>query len=683
MVEKTSPKSAENRKLIIRNFRNLAPFHSGDRRDDVETLILSRGLAKEDLGGLVILVGANNCGKSNVLDALEKCNSKKFFEEDYTDFTYAEKVMPSIDMDLAGGRYGCAFPVSKSTITYEGARSTVIKALMWEKESFDIYMEFFHEEVEVYQKMYSGDGASLYQAYFGRIMDFLKKYDGTVYKPIGEPVILHILKKRKDLEFGDPSDFPEIFGEPSERKPNNEVIVLKTRGTPIDDDVYTSINEHRPSEMSIEFEKSLSAANLSAFRSSFLNLKVEYNVCFDDDERLKSEFADRYGYRLNNVVYRYSRQRIRHSDLVCTPDGLNPFITSVFEMLGFSADSIHNAYEGAKNLRHKLEVNVNKALATVSDELNDLLNINDKRYTLSIELERENIEFMITCGDDVPLNLDRQSEGFRWLFDMYFGLLRKGKFEPGSIILIDEFGDSLSFSTVKELASTLRRFGRENGITFVLATQNPMAVDMSHMDEIRLLVPMDDGSTRILNNFDHFGEEGDHDVMAPVLSGLTVSRNFMRTENRRTVFVEGSTDYFYLNAFSEMFRSEGEVIDIDFIPMNGLGSRTDDPKVLLGQLTAVERYPLIFTDGDRAGEAFKKAAEKMNIHPSNVSEVFDGAKKEIEDLFTAKDAELLEVHGKSFDTAACLSYRIPSMKKELDKETCDNFHRVIDYIMSQ
>ena len=290
---------------------------------------------------------------------------------------------------------------------------------------------------------------------------------------------------------------------------------------------------------------------------------------------------------------------------------------------------------------------------------------------------------MITCGDDVPLNLDRQSEGFRWLFDMYFGLLRKGRFEPGSIVLIDEFGDSLSFSTVKELAGTLRRFGRENGITFVLATQNPMAVDMSHMDEIRLLVPMDDGSTRILNNFDHFGEEGDHDVMAPVLSGLTVSRNFMRTENRRTVFVEGSTDYFYLNAFSEMFRSEGEDIDIDFVPMNGLGSRTDDPKVLLGQLTAIERYPLIFTDGDRAGEAFKKAAEKMNIHPSNVSEVFDGEKKVIEDLFTERDAEKLDVREKSFDTVACLSYRIPSMRGQLDEETCRNFHRVIDYIMNQ
>ncbi len=86
MVEKTSLKSAENRKLIIRNFRNLAPFHSGNRKDDVETLVLNRGLAKEDLGGLVILIGANNCGKSNVLDALEKCGTNQFSDEDYTDF---------------------------------------------------------------------------------------------------------------------------------------------------------------------------------------------------------------------------------------------------------------------------------------------------------------------------------------------------------------------------------------------------------------------------------------------------------------------------------------------------------------------------------------------------------------------------------------------------------------------
>lgn len=217
------------------------------------------------------------------------------------------------------------------------------------------------------------------------------------------------------------------------------------------------------------------------------------------------------------------------------------------------------AYSGTGTLRFKLEEDLNRALEEISNELNDLLNINDKKYSLRIKLEREHIEVFITRGRGIPLNLDRQSEGFTWLFDLYFNLIKIDKFKPGDIILLDEFGNSLSFATIKELTKKLRDYAKKNGLTFVLATQNPMAIDIHHLDEVRLLVPRDDGSTHIINNFDRFGGEGNHDILAPILGGLTVSRNYMRSDNRKTVFVEGPTDYFYLTAFCEALRQRGNL----------------------------------------------------------------------------------------------------------------------------
>ena len=131
------------------------------------------------------------------------------------------------------------------------------------------------------------------------------------------------------------------------------------------------------------------------------------------------------------------------------------------------------AYSGTGTLRFKLEEDLNRALEEISKELNDLLNINDKKYSLRIKLEREHIEVFITRGRGIPLNLDRQSEGFTWLFDLYFNLIKIDKFKPGDIILLDEFGNSLSFATIKELTKKLRDYAKKNGLTFVLATQNP------------------------------------------------------------------------------------------------------------------------------------------------------------------------------------------------------------------
>ena len=102
-------KESNFRTLVIKNFRNLGPFCSGtkdDSNDDKEFLKINRSLNRDEMGGLVTVIGVNNSGKSNVLDAVEKYYTRRFDEDDYTDFTYADKVEPSLSMNIANGEYG-------------------------------------------------------------------------------------------------------------------------------------------------------------------------------------------------------------------------------------------------------------------------------------------------------------------------------------------------------------------------------------------------------------------------------------------------------------------------------------------------------------------------------------------------------------------------------------------------
>ncbi len=647
------------RKLVIKNFRNLAPFCTGTEKDsnkDKEFLTINRSLEREELGGIVTLIGVNNSGKTNVLDALVSFGYQEYNEDDYTDFLYTDKIKPNVSMNVANGKYGNAFETSKDKFIFDwlqGSFKDVLYRILMEEESFELYKEYVGRQNE--SKFNENQWMS--EAY------------GIVFQSNGPSKIIQFILTERNVLMEGGMKFRDYYDKNAGRydpwvNRNTTNVVVKV----ISDGTLMDCSENKQA-LDILSKIEVSTANGIVPSEEPINDK---NI----------EFEKRYGYLLSNEIVYYERERTDQSELSCKPSEPNWLILALLDYLGYSESAIKNSYANPM-LRSKLEKKINESLSMVSDEFNDLLNIDEKRYSFEIRLEKDNIEVMLTYGDGIPLNIDRQSEGFGWLFDFYFNLIMNQEFDPGCIVLIDEFGDSLGFSTVKELVRKLRRFAQSKGITFVLATQNPMAVDILHLDEVRLIVPMEDGSAHIVNNFDQFGEAGTHDIMDPVINGLMVSRNFMRSENRRTVFVEGATDYFYLNAFSEALRQRGKEVDVDFIPMNGLGNREDSPTKILSQIKAIERYPTIFVDSDKAGERFVSVAGKSGIKPSSISEIFGDGKREIEDLFSKKDAERFHVADKSFDRAACFSHRLGSIYDEIDEETNKNFEAVIDYIMAQ
>ena len=70
----------DHRTLVIKNYRNFAPFCAGtkDDSDDLkEFLELNRGLSEDELGGLVVLISANNCGKTNLYFSISIINLSK------------------------------------------------------------------------------------------------------------------------------------------------------------------------------------------------------------------------------------------------------------------------------------------------------------------------------------------------------------------------------------------------------------------------------------------------------------------------------------------------------------------------------------------------------------------------------------------------------------------------------
>ncbi len=427
-------------------------------------------------------------------------------------------------------------------------------------------------------------------------------------------------------------------------------------------------------------------SNLREIFSRNLNMKELPPLTDRFGEVDDSEFHKRYGYTLSNRVFAYNREKISQSDLSCTVSEPNRFFKNILKITGFSEDILKQAYSNNGLMRNHLEKKINETLKGVSEELNNIFQFSsEENYNMEVRLETEQLRFYLSSGNDVPVDLDCCSQGFQYVFEMFFNLLKVEKFEPGDMITIDEYGCYLGPLTVKEVTRQLREYAKKNALTIILTTQNTMVVDPLHLDEVRLVVREENGNAEIINEFDHF-DEGGHDTIGPVASGLMMPRNFMRTEGRRTVFVEGVTDYFYLNAFAEEFRKRGSKFDVDFVSTNGLGRGLEDSKVWLDHILSIERTPVILTDGDAVGRKHAEFCKKRNIKPSTLSEIFGSDEiTTIEDLFSDSDAEKYEIDKKEkkakfFDNAACFSYKLGGIFDELEEETRKNFEKAIDYV---
>lgn len=82
--------------LKLHKYRNF-----GMDREDV--LVLNRDLSKDRIGDLVILIGPNNSGKSNVLDALD-LKKEKLSERDKTTLSFdSDDLCPKVTFGLSDG----------------------------------------------------------------------------------------------------------------------------------------------------------------------------------------------------------------------------------------------------------------------------------------------------------------------------------------------------------------------------------------------------------------------------------------------------------------------------------------------------------------------------------------------------------------------------------------------------
>ncbi|MDY0277176.1 MAG: AAA family ATPase [Acholeplasma sp.] len=588
--------------------------------------------SSEKMGGLITLIGENNSGKSNYLDAIKSFGEKKFNQNDTPFHVFDANRTPSISLILKDTDKNLDYKVKvKENRTfydkYESNNEVPYKKNNEYSKELSVFIEYFVSNE--FENLISNNPRVV--RYYQLLNPFFKKLSSH-----------ELIDRNEAIQMYEHLRNPYVQSLINQRFPPNQIEVF--------------INE---------------IANITSS-----------NIYEEKAKEMENEVLTTYGIRLYPKIINYiNTNNIKTDHTISSVSSgklTNPnFFSKLydilpndnFEVLESIYKKFHESGKKRKDILTNYERSINESLVNLTNEFNQVYSFTDKKkYSFRMSLESEYVYFLISeNGFDIPL--DNQSAGFKWFFDFFFNVFADSKIGNGDIVILDEPATNLHPAGQIELRKQIQGFGHKNGILFIMSTHSPFMIDQDYLDEIRLVKKNNQDST-LINKFT-VNEDSSFDVLLPIKSALTVNRHILLNPDDVLIFVEGITDYNYLIAFKNYFKID----KLSFIPIQGIRRPNLDQ-----DLMKIVKKPILLVDSDDDGKyVVEKYGKNINIEIRQLATT-DSKFIEIESLFSEGERLLYcfkENGKKNYKLSSYFKQNFDEIKKKISKQTKDNFEKLL------
>lgn len=620
------------RYLIIKNYRNINPvIINKDNRNIYDEEKYGRYyLGSMENGDLIINIGQNGIGKSNVLDAVN---------DFFTSSNYQYDNKPRMDT------YTNCLPELELMIELDNGNKYKLNknnTITGYNDNKDIDYKFID-----YCIKYLGLRNWLYEEYLENILNYLKD-------DINFHILTMLLKLLYCYQYGNNDGIRYIY----------DYL----------DDVYTK-------KEVIEYIEKIYNENTNIQK---INIDIHKILTQYDTQKYNLNNIDTI---INSRVYIHNHNYIKSEELNIHKSNIKEslFLKSLFKSTGNKNiyNELINNYDRISSDTSYLtqkENEINNLLSdTISKKFNELYKSNNE-YIFKIRLETDHIKIYFKSKNGLT-NLENESDGFKWFFSLFFNTINPNKLKKGDIIIIDEPELHLSVPLIRELRDFLKTFAKENSIHIIMSTQNPYFINVNYLDEVRIIKPIENAKgVKIENDFSAIYKKNP-DKLQEIINSFGVNHRDI-TRNHKIIFVEGITDYAYLTAFKLLKEyKEGRQINIAFIPMGGLGRKQDTKykQDIIDILCDIDKKPILLIDGDNMAEEFENLASGTSLNITKLSDI-DSSFTVIENLFSDNDREKFKFMIENKDSREASIFKNDILKLELEEETINNFFEVIDRI---
>jgi hypothetical protein len=280
--------------------------------------------------------------------------------------------------------------------------------------------------------------------------------------------------------------------------------------------------------------------------------------------------------------------------------------------LGKVSDPAHNIAD-LESYRTKLDqrsYELNAASVELTQQIIQVWNPDDNRAEasrLKLTADGQYLKVVVEDNIGVEVELDQRSEGFQWLvsFFIVFFAEAKGK-HKNTILLLDEPGVSLHALKQREFRKTISLLADENQTLY--STHSPFLVGPDELDLVRVIELID---RKIGTKVHTTVSSSDPAALLPLQEALGYDLAQSLFASQRNLILEGLTDYWYVEAISNLIKEGGNASlheKIALVPANTASKIVYFATILTSHNLKVAAL----LDSDNAGD--QAAQQEILVH---------------------------------------------------------------------
>ena len=235
--------------------------------------------------------------------------------------------------------------------------------------------------------------------------------------------------------------------------------------------------------------------------------------------------------------------------------------------------SSKTAFKAYRDQLDKRTYQLNAASVRLTNEIRSVWNPTRQSAEadrLRISADGQYLKVAVEDDVGVEIELDQRSEGFQWLVSFFIVFFAEaGGKHKNALLLLDEPALSLHGVKQREFRETLSRLAISNQTIYT--AHSPFLIGPDELDLVRVVEVVD---RRVGTKVHTFAAAEDPAALFPLQEALGYDLAESLFAQTRNLALEGLTDFWYLEATSELLRSAG-LADlnerIELIPCSGAG----------------------------------------------------------------------------------------------------------------
>ena len=235
--------------------------------------------------------------------------------------------------------------------------------------------------------------------------------------------------------------------------------------------------------------------------------------------------------------------------------------------------SSKTAFKAYRDQLDKRTYQLNAASVRLTNEIRSVWNPTRQSAEadrLRISADGQYLKVAVEDDVGVEIELDQRSEGFQWLVSFFIVFFAEaGGGHKNALLLLDEPALSLHGVKQREFRETLSRLAISNQTIYT--AHSPFLIGPDELDLVRVVEVVD---RRVGTKVHTFAAAEDPAALFPLQEALGYDLAESLFAQPRNLALEGLTDFWYLEATSELLRSAGlaDLNDrIELIPCSGAG----------------------------------------------------------------------------------------------------------------